>query len=232
MIHSSVSICNMALDELPFATIASLDDTSQQAIACRRHYEQAWGEALEMSDWSPFRQRLALTALDENDREGEWLYAYSLPSDVAMEIRLLPPTVNGVVVVSELMAGQTLAYPLIGYNDPGLRYDTSGSTLYANSPDAVLEYIGSTPTFERIRFLFVKALALTLASKLAMPLKKERQLKLSLAQEAKIAWEDAIAKNANSRPQTYGDNFVSEALAARMGYDPTVLGAVYGRGYR
>jgi hypothetical protein len=222
--YSSTFVANMALDELPWANIASINETTPAGNACRRWYAQAFAELLERADWSFTRVRASLTLRDTNDREGDWLFAYALPSDFAIPIRLLPPPSGSVTDVVELLTGQSLAYPSLTYNDPGLMYDLMGATIYANTENAVLEYVGDVASFNNASALFVKALALDLACKVCVPLTKDRKLKLSLMQEAQVAQDRAISQNANARPQTYGGNFVSEAEMARAGVDISMIG--------
>jgi hypothetical protein len=215
--YSTTMICNMALAELPFARISSINDATAQANECLLQYSSCWAELLEMSDWGFARTRLALTLLEDNDREGEWLYAYSLPSDMATVVRLLPPSTGSPSVIVELMIGQTLAWPAYAHDSPGVPYDYAGATLYSNVADAVLEYVAAEPGFNSVSALFVRALALLLAMNIAVPLTKDRAVKQALMQEFEMAKDRAIATNANRRPQRYGENYVSEVAQARTG---------------
>lgn len=216
--YSSVMIANMALDEMPYTNIASLDDATAQARACRKWYYQAFTETLEQGNWGHARTRAPLTLVDDNDRAGEWLFCYEMPGDVAVTIRVLPPAdEDGFILVQDPDTGQTVAHSLAHYTLPGFPFDFSGSRLYTSIENAQLEYVSNEASFVAAKALFVKALALNLASKLAMPLRQDRQLKNTLLNEAKLAVDDALAKNANNRTQSYGGSYVSDAALARDG---------------
>lgn len=212
---STTKICNLALDELPSATIVSISDTSLQAKACRRAYEQCLAELLENPQWGFAKRRIALAALAVNDRESEWGYAYSLPSAVGFPIR---------IVVEDqiddpgtwLLAGQLVA-PQMVWPGESIHYEFSGSTFYTGVPDAVLEYIHADPDVATFGALFVKALALQLAARIAMPIKHSRELKDKLLQDAEVATQRALASSLNRNPHRYGDDYIPDVVRARMG---------------
>lgn len=203
-----LSICNQALDEVPEGTVASINEDSVAARACGRLYAPTLAELLEAHDWGFARKRVSLPLLATNDRESAWGYAYSLPADLSLPIRVLPlsPAYGAVLTV-----GQTLASHAEG---TGAAYDYAGDTLYTNAEAAVLEYV-SGQVDATATAAFSKALVLTLAAKLVMPITKDRRQQEAIERKAEIAVQRAIANDANRRPRRYMDGYVPEVLAAR-----------------
>jgi len=64
--------------------------------------------------------------------------------------------------------------------------------------------------------LTARAVALELAARLAMPLKKSRELKKEKVAEAEVARQRAIAESENRSPRRQTD-YISEADYARWG---------------
>lgn len=191
-----VLICNLALDELPAAGILSLGDKSPEARACARQYPVASEELLGAGfPWGFATVRAELASLASNDRPGEWTSAYAAPGDMLLPARLL----------SDIQ-------------DDG-RYEYTGQTVYANGSRAVLEYVSTAVTPEQFTPLFRKALVLLLASKICMPIKKDRTQRKELGAEAYDALMMAAAEAARRSPISYGDH-VPDVLLARMGYEP------------
>lgn len=221
MPRSIVDICNQALDLVKADEISSLNENSLAAKHCRRHYSQIISEMLEGDhDWEVSRKRTLLAELTTNDRTGEWLYAYGLPSDLGSPIRVLPD-------LSAL--GLSLPVPLPG--DPyaetwasawptltglSMPYALDGSTLYTNAAAATLEYAANTIEADRIPALAVRAIVHDLAARLAMPLKGDKELRQELEREADLFWQRAIADDRNRQPQVQGP-YISEAEIARSG---------------
>jgi hypothetical protein len=219
MILSPTEISNLALDgELAAATITGWSENTLQANTARRHYPVCLAELLEASDWGFARTRVALAQEDENDRDPEWAVRYALPTNVGMMIRLLPPYDVSDDNYTPLV-GQRLVYPTTPSTQPGLPYDWAGGFLYAQTEGAILEYVEQDATSEGGSARFIRALTLLLAARFAMPIKKDASLRDKLRGEYEIERDRAIALNANSRPQRYG-NFVSDAVLAREGWTP------------
>lgn len=212
-IRSQVEICNLALGELPASKVVSMAENSLEANTCKDHYPQVLGELLEHGNWRNARTQAPLAQLGVNDRDPVFAYAYALPGDALIPLRLLPAydPGNGAAF---LQVGQRLAGMATSQDDPGLPYDTAGTTLYASTPGAVLEYVKATP--ETMSYLFARALILMLAARICMPITKSVERKRQLLAEAKVALDSALASNANSRPQSYGD-FIPDAVAAAWG---------------
>jgi hypothetical protein len=226
LLWTPTEVANLALDELPFAQITAWSENTLQAKAARRHYPVVLAEEAERAEWG-FARKRELLAEVTNTRETEWGYAYALPNDVALPVRIMSLTDTANPAIP--MAGQRLVAGLGATDDVGLPYDLAGGVLFTNASDATLEYIGSSEALTYASALFGRALVLTLAARLAMPLKQDRSIRDNLAAEAEVKRSEAVTLNNNARPQTYGE-FIPESVAARQGYDPSLI-ALLGRGY-
>lgn len=226
LLSTPTEITNLALDELPFAQITAWSENTLQAKAARRHYPVVLAEEAERAEWGFARKRELLAGVT-NTRESEWSYAYALPNDVALPVRVMALT--DATGTATPMAGQRLVTGMAPADDVGLPYDLAGGVLFTNAPTATLEYIGSSEALTYASALFSRALVLTLAARLAMPLKQDRSIRDNLAAEAEVKRSEAVTLNNNARPQSYGE-FIPESAAARQGYDPGLI-ATLGRGY-
>lgn len=215
MAQSRITICNQALARLPAKPIQSLDENSLEARECNRFYPQVVADMLEgPNDWSFQTRRSPLVAV-ENDRGFEWVYAYGLPSDVAVPTRVIPD-----------LSAAGLGFPLPLPGDPytevwalsGRFFETpyiiEDGTLYTNVTGAILEYRTNSVNEAVLSALVGKAIGLQLAAELALPVKKDAKLRQTILGEAEMAWDRARAEDQNRQPQVSGD-YVSETMLAR-----------------
>lgn len=91
MIFSDVTICNMALDMLDEAPIASLDDNTRAGRLCKRNYALVRDEVTIAHPWGCAVARTALPAMSDAPAFG-WAFQYQLPKDC---LRIQPLTVDG-----------------------------------------------------------------------------------------------------------------------------------------
>jgi hypothetical protein len=199
--YTDTQICNLALAELPDKPIASLDETSLQARECKRVYQQAVLELFEAHPWQFGTARIALAQIT-NDRAAEWLFAYAMPSNIAMLRKIIVSMV--VPDTSYLTYGQRPAP--IGANifdrAPAMPFLVSGSTIYTDIENAVAEYLpnGAEASFTP---LFVKALYFDIASRICTPLTKSADKKKELIGQAELWMARAKANDLNSQQNTY-----------------------------
>jgi hypothetical protein len=217
-----IAICNDALAEVPADFISDFDEESVEAEWCARLYGPALAYLLEQHDWKFPVTRAALAPI-ANDRSGEWAYAYALPVNVASELRVFPDYTANIASVP-LLAGQRLA-PTVAYYFPAsvmaYSYLLSGSTLYTNVQAAVLEYIADNPSEAVFSAMFTRALSTELASRLVMPIKKDRTRQGDLIKMAELARDRAIADERNKDPsESRYDIFENETQLARDGVYP------------
>jgi len=208
---SEIGICNEALSEIAADPINSIDERSTSAVYCKLHYPNVLAEMLTWTDWDFAIRRVTLAA-QVNDRKGEWLYRYGKPADMADAIRVLP-------AVDEQVHSLPVAGP---YNFPAwdalgkLPFITANGSIYTNVASAILEYQVNAVDPAVIDQLTARAVALELAARLAMPLKKSRELKKEKVAEAEVARQRAIAESENRSPRRQTD-YISEADYARWG---------------
>jgi hypothetical protein len=214
-------ICNRALSRIKAGRIASFDEHSLSAEHCRQFYPETVGDMLEGDhDWSFANQRVTLALLGSNDRPLEWVYAYQLPSNMASggAIRVIPDLSSAGVGMPQPLPGEPYAETWVTNGvDFATPYIIEGSTLYSNVQNATLEYVINDLAGLNIPNKVITAFTIDLASRLAVPVKGDKQREASLAQVAALAWERAVADDRNRQPQQTGE-YVSEMMLARRGY--------------
>jgi hypothetical protein len=188
----SLRVCNLALGELRAPQIIDIAEETAEARECSRYYPQCLSLLLERFDWSFATRIQSLAQYSSHQRSNEWLYAYALPTDCGTPKRLMP---------SDL--------PSYGYYHPSDRpllerqgFIVEAGILYANVPNAVLEYSAKSIPETDMPAVFVDALAYSLASRLAVPLRDSRELKGELLKQAELSTQRAMADDMNRQPNT------------------------------
>ena len=150
---TSTEICNMALSHLNVSKeISDLDtDSSAQAQACRRFYENALEEVLEDFAW-PFATKFAELALVEEDPTSEWGFSYRYPSDCLGFRRIISGIRND--------NRQSKVPYKIGQDD-------TARLIYTDMEDAECEYGVNVTDTSRFTASFITAFSLYLASLIA-----------------------------------------------------------------
>lgn len=211
MALSRLAIKNMALDELPESRIDSEDEASLAA----EELQDAWQPALELlledHDWEFATRRVTLAAVT-NGRGHEWRYAYAAPSDMARPMRILPYR------ASDVVSGERWSEVgrLRGF-EGAVPYRISDCIIYTTQESAVLEYISNAPSEARFSAKFARALALEMASRVVMPIKKDSKRQRELIAMAELAKDRAKAEDMNRDAESPRD-FIPEVQLARMGY--------------
>ncbi len=151
---SVVDICNQSISHLGISNeIADYDlESSKEAQACRRFYEQARDEVLRAFAW-PFATKTASLGGVVDDPTTEWQYGYTYPADAVRVHRIH----NGSAIRVE-DEGTRVEF--------GVSYGASGNLLYTDQRDAVIEYTYRETNTERFPADFVNALSYLLASKI------------------------------------------------------------------
>jgi len=187
---SQVEICRLALSHIADAArVNSIDppDNSIQAQHCATFFPIARDELLELHDWSFATKRWNLELSLVEFENGEWAYAYSLPSDYIRAIKVCPP-------------GAAMDYPGQSFK---IESDVTelDTLLLTNVTDAVLHYIYREEETGRYSPTFIVALSLLLGSYLAGPILKGKlgiALAESLRDRARATFLVASAMNANA----------------------------------
>lgn len=208
---SQISICNNALAEIAADPISSVDENSIQARECKRLFPQVITEFLTWAEWDYAQIRVELAALT-NDRLGEWLYKYALPSDLSQATRIIPQFDTQIAYMPQVGPFTAPMLDSLGR----FAFLISEDALYTNVPNATLEYVSSEVLIGKIRGLEARAIELELASRLAMPIKKSRELKGDLIKQAEVAKARAVANCENRNPRQE-PNYISAVEWAREG---------------
>lgn len=149
---SEVSICNRALSHLGIGRgIASLDERSAEAQACRDFYELMRDATLRDVPW-PFASRYVTLALVEDLPVPEWLYSYREPAN-CLAFREIP---NGIRPTTRVAR---IPYEILSDDDGGL--------IYTNRPLARGKYTAKVTDTNRFKPDFDHALSLRLAAAVA-----------------------------------------------------------------
>lgn len=216
MALDTLQIKNMALDEVPEARIEAEDEASIPAETVAPVYQPALELLLEDYDWD-FAIRRQVLAQVTNDRGNEWLYAYRAPQDMARPRFLLPFGGDETSVT-----GSAPIYPVDGvYRGFEGRYPfvVAGGLVYTNREFAIFEYLTNNPSPASFTAKFARAFAVEIASRIVMPIKKDRQRQGDLIKMAEVARERAKAEAMNRDHESTRD-FVPESLLVRAGVVP------------
>lgn len=193
---ASIAICNIALAEVRASTIVSLGDDQPEARACAIHYDDCLATLLEAHEWGFAKKRVALAALTVNDRSGEWAYAYGAPSDMASTTAIIYPQQTP---ISGVYYPWPYDYPRPPFYMSDFVFDAG--VIYSNVDGAILEYVIENPDEGIMPAMFKRAVALDLASRLAVTLLNDRTMKGDLIQQAEAAKRRAMAEDLNRSPR-------------------------------
>ncbi|MDP5279911.1 hypothetical protein Q9Q95_13330 [Sphingomonas sp. DG1-23] len=210
MALSRLQIWNMAVGELPDARIDTIEEVSIAAEACRDQYQPSLELLLDdhAYDFANVRTTLAVVT---NDREQEWDYAYSLPANVARPSHVLPFS------AADVSTSRTFSwYGAMRGFEAIVPFRIEGGRLYTNQEGAILDHTTTEPSEATFTPKFARALALELACRIVMPVKKDRARQLELIRMAEIARERAKADDMNRDRESPRD-FVPEVQLARLG---------------
>lgn len=194
---SVLDTCNEALAEIGAGSIASLDEPSIEAAACKRFYQSTVHDMIELHDWG-FAKRRTMLARILNDRNFQWLYAYAKPMDVASLVAILPSD-------ARLVEG-------LG----PIRYEEDAGAIYTNVARAMLEYTTQNINPGAMPALFRRALVYELAARLAMPVMKDRKVKGDMIQLSEATRLRAMADDLNRHPRRQVE-YLDDVSRLRMG---------------
>lgn len=217
---TDTDICNQALDLIGTrSTIASLQENSNEARACRRFYEQTRDAMIRGAHWNFARRTAYLTMLKsapgtpENPTAGgglwdpswpppPWLYTYQYPSDCLLMIMISPQIYNtgqtssGTPIFSVPSVTAVPAMIQIRPQKFELAADTDVQgndvrVICSNQDQAIGIYSKRVTTPDLWDPTFKDALAAALASRLCISLSGDKALKKELAADAMAALLEA-----------------------------------------
>lgn len=185
---SQVSIWNLALSHVAQKPVVAITDTSPQALACARVWDISLKDALRASK-PGFARAIVALALHATYVPLHWTYAYAYPANA---------------VSMNLVYNEATQDPTVGEQFRELYIPASNEkVIVTNCESAYGEYtynIIDTTLFDPS---FVTALALKLASNLAVPLVGDRAMADSLDKKFIIAASECDRHNSyeqNTQP--------------------------------
>lgn len=206
---SKVEICNMALSSLGAKqTIQDLDDdNSTESRTLLLHYDTALDTCLSYSDWS-FARTFATSALLSASPPDDWLYMYAEPANFIRMIQIVDEYGNRMTKPRKFQRSMYDGARVIltDTETPVWRYVYRNTDPVTYSPE------------------FTDALAASLASRVAMPLTRKRELReAALVDYARLIGM-AAAKDANDSQDRDEPRYMPEWFTDR-GYndEDTVL---------
>lgn len=165
---SEVDICNLAMSHIgQDGDITAIDppDGSAAADHCARFYPIARDAMLEAHSWRFNTRRAELTQLDDNEQESLWAYAYQLPNQALLPLR----------VITAESTDDTESAPFAVETLEG-----GSQVLYTTIDDAWLVYRWRQEDTAKFSPTFVICLSLLLGSFLAGVIPKDLKMKAGL----------------------------------------------------
>lgn len=163
---TEVEICNYALAHLGATRITSLSDLqSNNARLCNLLYTQKRDEVLRDYPWG-FAERTVTLALLSGVTPVKYEYAYSYPSDCLAARSIYNPVVGSDPIDFRVMSAS----------------DGNSKMIVTDQEDAILIYTKKITNTGMFDPSFIGALALKLASALAVPIMKSQKTALNMLQ--------------------------------------------------
>jgi len=198
-VSSQVQICNLALGYIGHAnTIQSLSENSTAAIRCNLVYEQSRDSLIRSFDWNFARTSVTLAL--SGTAPGHWSYSYAMPSE-ALAIRYIFDAAY------DPQTNRSYPYEL-GTNDGETKL------IWTDTETAQAVYTRVIRDEAILPELVVDALALKIASEIAMPMTKDLQLTERLNQWYQLKLSAAQLAN-NQEAYEQPDEWEADHIAAR-----------------
>lgn len=209
MSTSLISCYNEALALIAAGDIADIEEGSIESRECARFGPSLLQEVGEWSDW-PFKVARVSLASVTNDRPAEWLYCYSVPSDLGQPIavRSVEDDATDLPEYGPYQLPYQDAIPTI--------FIVEGGKIYSNVETATLVYTRNTVDIGDLEPLLRRAFIDELAARIALPVKKDVKIAEAMARRAMMSRAEAIANEQNKSPRK-AVRYVSEVEYARYG---------------
>lgn len=173
---TSIDICNLALSYLGNTrSITSMSEQSTEAILCNRFFNISRESLLKIFPWNFAVKESALT-LSTAGTSNTYTYVYSYPIDCLRVLKVF--SANSGNIIND-------------YNVCYLHEDVDIKSIVCDVVDAQISYIVDIQDSSAMPSEFIDALALTLASRLALPLTSDGRMAQSIQQQAQIAVDTA-----------------------------------------
>lgn len=189
MATADVDVCNIALSKLGVKKITSLTaDSSRAALLCAELYPSCRDSALVDGQWNFAQVRTQLARLQDAPAFG-FLYQYTIPPlPYCLKVNETDP--DDAVWTIEANADATVR------------------VLLTDEPEISIRYTARVTDVLLYNAAFVEALAMLLASELAMPLVEKASAEKSLREKYEILISRALTADAQEGSQQVADNNV------------------------
>lgn len=174
MASSEIQICNLAISRVGDELITSFDDGTTASDLCALHYEPARDAVLEDHLWSFALERASLARLTDAP-VNKYAYKYQLPPD---HIR-------------------TIITDLDEYSIPWTR---EGNTILTDEEAVYLVYIKQVTDVTQFSALFVQALSLFIASRIAYPITNKSRMAMEILNEYDLLFDKAVTSDGQQTP--------------------------------
>lgn len=151
--NSETSIANLALAEISSHEITNLADDTEEARWCNRFYGQCRDEILRSHPWNFAMKRVNLTELSTVP-VNEWSHQYGLPSDY----------------ISLYQLNEFMCWGYGSIQNSSKLFQIENGALLTNATAATIRYVFQQTDTTKYDPLFVTALSILLASKIAKPI--------------------------------------------------------------
>ena len=183
-----VEIANMALDFIGKSPIQSFTEESSSAELINRSYDKARTDLLQSYEWSFAKgvEELAASTVDPVDTK--WAYSFQVPSDYLKMIKLV-----GI--------------------DKNTEWERQGQSIYINSSELTIVYLKNLQDSTKFSSQFDTALAYLIASRIAYPATKKRELMQDMLQGFIMA--SSMARGTDGGERQLENNIGHSFLDAR-----------------
>lgn len=173
------NICNQALGRIGSPHVMDINDAnSKSARVCKETFEISVREVARAGEWNCLKKRVALARLTEAPAF-EWAYQFQLPVNFISMVEL-----NGVPVSGTL----------------GEEWEIEADKLLTDAEEAKIRFIGYDEDTHKWDALFVNAVVVNLASKIALPIRQDESLAQALLSEyERVSLPKARMKDGNER---------------------------------
>ena len=183
---STTDICSQALLRIGQQPIGDISEQSNEAIVCRKFYEQTVNELLRQHPWNFAIENRNLSASATTSTNSAYEYSYPLPADC---LRVLS---------------------VYEYDYP---WCIEGKNLLISSDDPEIKYIKRVTDSGIFPDDFIEALVLKLAGKICIPLTKDKSQQKLLYEEYEMTL--GRAKAADAQENSYQELSTSTIINAR-----------------
>jgi|SRR5215217_3713125 len=179
MALTKTNICNQALGRIGSPHIMDIEDAnSKSARVCKETFEIAVREVARAGEFNCMKKRIELGRLTEAPAFG-WPYQFQLPANFISMVELNGVFVSGV---------------------RGENWEIEGDKLMTRAESAKVQFIGYDENTQNWDPLFVNAIVVLLASKIALPVRQDDALAQALLTEyERVALPKARMKDGNER---------------------------------